>query len=141
MRLRHAVAIPNEAPISDLNTTPLIDVMLVLLIMFIVTIPITSHEVPLDLPQGTPPPTPTEPVRHQLLIDAAGRLTLDGAAISGGDLPARLRAIAAEPGTELLLSADGETPYERFDEVLAAVRVAGVTRLGMDNQRFQEAVR
>jgi biopolymer transport protein ExbD len=140
MRLRPATAVPNDALMSDLNTTPLIDVMLVLLIMFIITIPMSSHEVPLDLPQGTPPPVTTEPVRHQLQIDAAGRLAIDGSAVSGADLPARLRTIAAEPGSELLLSADGETPYERFDEVLAAVRIAGVTRLGMDNHRFREAM-
>jgi len=51
MRMRRAIAAPGDAPISELNTTPLIDVMLVLLIMFILTIPSTSHEVPLDLPQ------------------------------------------------------------------------------------------
>ena len=141
MRLRPAIAAPTDASISAVNMTPLIDVMLVLLIMFILTIPIASHKVPLDLPQGTPPPQASEPVRHLLQIDSGGRLTMDGAAVAGAQLPARLRAVAAETNSELLLSADGETPYERFDEVLAAVRVAGVTRLGMDNHRFREAVR
>ena len=141
MRLRPAFAATTEAPISSINTTPLIDVMLVLLIMFIITIPVASHEVPLDLPQPSPIQPPQEPVRHQLSIDPAGRMTLDGAAIAAADLPGRLRAVAAEPRSELLLSADAETPYERFDQVLAVVRASGVSRLGMDNHRFAGAVR
>ncbi len=139
MRMRHAVAAPSDSPMSELNTTPLIDVMLVLLIMFIITMPVSSHEVPLDLPQ--PGPRTSEPVVHRLQIDAAGGLTLDGAAVAGADLRRRLGALAAEPDSTLQLSADPETRYERFDQVLAVVRAAGVSRLGMDNGRFAGAVR
>jgi len=139
MRMRRAIAAPGDAPISELNTTPLIDVMLVLLIMFILTIPSTSHEVPLDLPQPTPVP-PAERTIYRLHIDAAGALSLDGAPLAAAGLPARLRSVAADPGAELHLIADGETAYERFDQVLAAVHRAGVTRLGMDNHRFAGAL-
>jgi biopolymer transport protein ExbD len=114
--------------------------MLVLLIMFIITIPITTHKVPLDLPQGIPPAS--EPLVHRLELDAAGRISLDGASITQAQLPARLAAIAAEPTSELHLRADGATPYGRFDEVLATVKRAGVTRLGMiGNERFVDAAR
>jgi len=116
--MKHRRQVPSFAsdvtgPIGELNTTPLIDVMLVLLIMFIVTIPMSSHEVPLDLPQGRPPSQPFEPVRHQLQIDAGGRLSLDGAPIAAAELPARLRAVAAEQDSELLLSADGPVLVDR----------------------------
>ncbi len=135
-----AYAGPTEAPMSELNTTPLIDVMLVLLIMFIVTVPIATHKVPLDLPQGEG--VPSDPVIHRLEIDAGGRVSLDGAPVRDTDLPARLAAVAAEPASELHLRTDGEAPYDRFDRVLAAIKRAGVERLGMiDNERFASAFR
>ena len=130
----------SEAPMSELNTTPLIDVMLVLLIMFIVTVPVATHKVPLDLPQGSA--AAPDPVVHRLDLDAVGAIRLDGVLVSDAELPARLRAIAAEPLSELQLRTDGETPYDRFDRVLAAIKRAGVDRLGMvDNERFVAALR
>ena len=131
---------PSEVPMSELNTTPLIDVMLVLLIMFIVTVPVATHKVPLDLPQGGS--VPPEPVVYRLDLDAAGVIRLDGVRVSEADLPARLGPIAAEPLSELQLRTDGETPYDRFDRVLAAIKRAGVGRLGMvGNERFVAALR
>ncbi|HEV2818649.1 MAG TPA: biopolymer transporter ExbD [Allosphingosinicella sp.] len=123
------------APIAAINTTPLIDMMLVILIMLIVAIPMTTHKVPLDLPPpvpGTPPPS------HRLAVDAAGALAWDGAPLAGAALPARLAALAADPARPaLLLDAADEARYERVDELLAAIRRAGVTRLGFVNtQRF-----
>jgi biopolymer transport protein ExbD len=124
-----------ELPMSELNTTPLIDVMLVLLIMFIVTVPIATHKVPIDLPQGTS--TPREPKIYRLELDSAGRISVNGAPVSDAALPGRLSAIAAEPLSELHLRTHGETPYDRFDRVLAEIKRAGVTQLGMiDNERF-----
>ena len=126
-------------PMMDINTTPLIDVMLVLLIMFIITIPITTHKVPLDLPGGVPPEQ-SEPIVHRLNLDQAGRISLDGVPLSERDLPQRLAAISAEPTSELHLRAESETPYNSFDRVLAAVKRAGVVRLGLvDNERFANA--
>jgi len=131
-----AFAVPNEAPMSELNTTPLIDVMRVLLIMFIITIPISTHSVPVDLPQGKTRPS-DKPIVHMLVLDQAGRISLDGAALSQAELPARLAAIQAGPVSDLLLRTHGEAPYERFDEVMAEVKRAGVTRLGMvGNEQF-----
>jgi len=119
-----------EQPISALNTTPLIDVMLVLLIMFIVTIPITSHKVPLDLPQQAPPAT-EEPLVRRLDLDASGGLSWDGARIGEGALPALLAQVGS---AELHFRTDGETRYEDFDRVLASVKRARIERLGADRQ-------
>jgi biopolymer transport protein ExbD len=132
-------AAPSEEPINYLNTTPLIDVMLVLLVMFIITIPVMNHKVPMDLPQG-PRPAEMKPVIHSLELDAAGLLRLDGAPIGRDALPARLAAIRDEPVSDLLLRADAETPFEHFDQVLAQVKRAGITRMGMvDNQKYAKS--
>jgi biopolymer transport protein ExbD len=133
-RLLFVAPAPAGRPISDLNTTPLIDVMLVLLIMFIMTVPIATHKVAVDLPQG---PGNNEPVVHRLSLDAAGRLGWNGAPIAEAELPARLAAVRAEPNSELHFRTEGQARYEDFDRVLAAVKRAGITRLGLvDNERF-----
>ena len=133
-RLVPSFAAPTEAPISDLNTTPLIDVMLVLLIMFILTVPLATHKVPLDLPVGTP--TPGEPAVHRLSLDEAGRLSWEGAPTSLERLPAQLSGMG--PDDELHLRAEPQTPYDAFDHTMAAVKRAGVVRLGLiDNDRFR----
>lgn len=135
-----AYGLVDEAPMSELNTTPLIDVMLVLLVMFIITIPITTHKVPVDLPSGGPA-TGETPVIHRLELDAAGRISLDGRAIERDALRPALERIAADPASDLLLRADGATPYEPFDQVMAIVKRAGITRLGMvDNAQFVAAL-
>ena len=79
MRRSHAFAAPAAEPIKELNTTPLIDVMLVLLIMFIVTIPISTHKVAIDLPSG--PPIILEPKTYTLDLDRNGGVHWDGALI------------------------------------------------------------
>lgn len=126
-------------PIAEINTTPLIDLMLVLLIMFIITVPTATHKVPVDLPTigGGVLPDP-----HRLDLDEAGRLYWDGAPLAATDLNARLAALAADPAEPPLhINAHSETRYERFDQVLAAVRGAGITRLGfVDTGRFAAAI-
>jgi biopolymer transport protein ExbD len=134
--MRRNFALPADpAPMSAINITPLIDVMLVLLIMLILTIPAVTHKVPVDLPSpagGAPAERPT----HRLAIDAGGRLSWDGATLADAALPARLRAATAE-GAVLHLETDAAARYERFDQVLATVRRAGIERLGfVGNERF-----
>ena len=128
-------------PIAAINTTPLIDMMLVLIIMFIVAIPLQTHKVPLDLPQPSPTPGPERPI-HRLAITADGRLLWNGTALDAAALRSRLAAHAADPaGPELHLEPDGDARYELVDHVLADIRRAGVTRLGfVDNQRFVPAI-
>ncbi|HEX8641873.1 MAG TPA: biopolymer transporter ExbD [Allosphingosinicella sp.] len=119
-----------------MNTTPLIDLMLVLLVMFIVSIPVATHKVPLDLPAGTP--TQREILVHRLDVDAAGNLFWNGRAIPDAALAARLAEVATDASEpELHIAADAETRYERVDEILAAIRRAGVPKLGfVGNERF-----
>jgi biopolymer transport protein ExbD len=129
-----------SAPMSEMNTTPLIDVMLVLLIMFIITIPVASHKVPLDLPHPTPTALPDRPF-HQLGIAADGNLSWNGAALPADQLQAHLIRLAADPNTpELRLDADSAARYERVDQILAQIRLAGVQRLGfVGNERYARA--
>jgi biopolymer transport protein ExbD len=140
-RRRLAYATVTEEPFSGINTTPLIDVLLVLLIMFIITIPVMTHSVKIDLPQGPPAVIPVEPEIHQLALDSAGRLTWDGAPIAEAALRARLAAFrAAAPDGILHFRAEADTRYEDFDRILADVKRAGIARLGfVGNDRFARA--
>jgi biopolymer transport protein ExbD len=138
-RRRIVFATATEQPFSTINTTPIIDVMLVLLIMFIITLPLMTHAVKIDLPrdgdfQG-------EPEIHQLHIDSASRLSWDGAPIAEAALPARLAAFRASARDGILhFRADPQTRYEDFDRVLADVKRAGIERLGfVGNERFARA--
>lgn len=128
-------------PIAAINTTPLIDMMLVLIIMFIIAIPLQTHKVPLDLPPPVPGPVEQRPT-HRLEIDAAGRTFWDGRLLALAQLRSRLAAHAADPADpDLHLRADGEARYERVDEVLADIQRAGISRLGfLDNHRFERAI-
>ncbi len=120
-------AAPDAQPISALNTTPLIDVMLVLLIMLIVTIPSLTHKVSVDLPQGDPLAHPALPSRLDIAAD--GSLSWDGARIRDAQLPALLKSTVGAD-TALLIKTDEAARYERFDTVLAVIKRAGVTKLG-----------
>ena len=143
-RMKDRFVVPPEAhaPIATINTTPLIDVMLVLLIMFIIVVPVASHKVPLDLPQPTPRMFPVPPPVHRLDILASGALRWDGRAVEGASLPARFRQLATDTARpELHLNPEAEANYGQVDIILAQIRRAGVTRLGfLDNQRFAGAL-
>lgn len=124
-------------PIGAINVTPFIDVLLVLLIMIILTVPMQSHKVPIDLPGDDTRPLTAEPLSHELDIDRQGGLLWDGGRISDAQLPGLLARVAADDRTELHLKTDPETRYERFDAVLATVKRANVTRLGfIGNERL-----
>lgn len=134
-RRHYFMPVQDDRPIAAINTTPLIDMMLVLLIMFIVAMPTRTHQVPLDLPPPRPAPPETRPV-HRLDIDASGRTLWDGRMVAAPELRARLAMLAADPADPALhLNADGAARYERVDQILADVHRAGVTRLGFVNNR------
>lgn len=140
---RKAFVLPSEPKlIADLNTTPLIDVLLVLLIMFIITVPVATHKVAVDLPTPGVTPTLPSPV-YRLSLDADGRAFWEGSQVGDAALAARLRGLAADPAEPVLhFAADGALPYARFDATLAEVKRAGVTRLGfVGNQDFVAALR
>ncbi|HEY1604063.1 MAG TPA: biopolymer transporter ExbD [Allosphingosinicella sp.] len=119
-------------PMMDINTTPLIDVMLVLLIMFIITIPIQTHAVKLDLPQNTnSAPPPIEPVKNKVVITAAGQVLWNGAPIDLLTLRQYLDLTQQmNPIPELHLQPEATARYELVDEVLAVTKRAHVEKMG-----------
>lgn len=139
-RRRIAYADVAEQPFSAINTTPIIDVMLVLLIMFIITLPLMTHGVKIDLPGPNVTGRET-PETHQLAIDSESRLSWNGVPISEAELPARLAAFRRAPQESALhFRAEAETRYEDFDRILANVKRAGVRHLGfVGNERFRQA--
>ena len=133
-----ALAAGPEAPIHDLNTTPLIDVMLVLLIMFIITIPIQTHSVDVDLPTiGPPPPTPRAD-RNKVAIDPNGTILWNGSPVTMAQLSAVLGETSRmRPTPELHLEPHAEARYQKVDEVLAVIKRANVPSMGfVGNERY-----
>jgi biopolymer transport protein ExbD len=123
----------------EMNTTPLIDVMLVLLIMLIITIPIQTHAVKLDLPAGNPPPPPTPPVVVTIDVDFDGTILWDGTPITGeDDLTGRLKAAAAMPDQpEVHLRPNKLATYATVAHVMADSQRLGITKLGLvGNEQF-----
>ena len=120
-------------PMMDINTTPLIDVMLVLLIMFIITIPIQSHAVKLDLPQDQPnqQPPPIDPVKNKIVITPQNEVLWNGTPIDLTRLRQYLDVTQTmNPIPELHLQPDPNSRYELVDEVLAVTKRARVEKMG-----------
>ena len=120
-------------PMMDINTTPLIDVMLVLLIMFIITIPIQTHAVKLDLPQdtGDNTPPPIDPVKNKVVITTPGQVLWNGAPVNLVQLRQYLDATQQmNPVPELHLQPEPTARYELVDEVLAVTKRAQVEKMG-----------
>jgi biopolymer transport protein ExbD len=115
-------------PMAEINTTPMVDVMLVLLIIFIITIPVMHQAVPIDLPQVSSRKVEDKPLVIQLALDAEGRYYLDGTPAHRADLASHFAASAAR-NPELHLRADRGTRYERVAEILAVAQKAGINRI------------
>ena len=123
----------------EVNMTPLIDVMLVLIIMLIITIPIQNHAIKLDNPVGNPPPPTTLTVVVNVDIDATGMVLWNGTAItSRSDLDSKLHVIAAEANQdEVHLRPNRNAEYKTVATVLAAAQRLGVTKIGIvGNEQF-----
>jgi biopolymer transport protein ExbD len=121
----------------DINTTPLIDVMLVLLIMLIITIPVQLHAVNLNLPDDSQPPPPDKPpVAVRIDIEANGTIHWNGETVPGEQvLESRLVQAAAQPEQpELHLYPDRQSPYKYVAKVLAAGQRNGLTKIGIAGQ-------
>jgi biopolymer transport protein ExbD len=126
-------------PMMEMNTTPLIDVMLVLLIMFIITIPVQTHAVKVDLPQNShQPPPPVLPDKNTLSIDPAGIVAWNGTPVSDVVLRQYLDQTAAmTPEPELHFQPDANARYEVVDRVLAVVKRSSITKLGfIGNEQY-----
>ena len=120
-----------QRPMSDINVTPLVDVMLVLVVIFIVTAPLMASALRLDLPRTDAGKAVEVPKSVSVAIDADGRLFVDGQPLSEADLPARLSAVAAAGrDTEIQLRADRAVPYGRVVELMGIASKAGLGRIG-----------
>ncbi|MDD5249275.1 MAG: biopolymer transporter ExbD [Rhodocyclaceae bacterium] len=118
----------SQQPMADINTTPLVDVMLVLLVIFIITAPLFHQAVPIDLPKVDATRLEDKPQVIQLALDGAGLVYWNGELIHREALPARLEA-ARSRNPELHLRADRATRYERVAEVMAAAQKAGIVKI------------
>ncbi|MBB5207682.1 ExbD/TolR family protein [Chiayiivirga flava] len=124
----------NSTPMGDINVTPLVDVMLVLLIIFMLNAPLTSYPVPVDLPQPTknpvdPPPDPPLPIR--LRIDASGQLFWDNSPLPKSALkPSLLVEATRDPQPTLELETSPDAQYHTLAEVLATAKNAGMIKIG-----------
>ena len=122
---------PGSMPMSEINMTPLIDVMLVLLVIFIITAPLMTSSLKLDLPKAEGGAASNAPAFLALGIDAEGRLFLGDEAAEKSQLLQRARdAAQRDPATEVQLRADSRVPYGRVAEVIGWLQEAGLTRIG-----------
>ena len=118
-------------PLAEINMIPLIDVMLVLLVIFMITAPLLTHNVKIDLPRAASQPSTEEPDHIALSIDGKGQLFWNNEVIDRTGLRERLAMVAQrQPQPELHLRADKATAYQTIAEVLADSANAGVTRIG-----------
>ena len=118
-------------PMAEINMIPLIDVMLVLLIIFIVTAPLLTHSIRINLPKASTQVNIEKPETVTLSIDATGNLFWDNAQIDDAKLAANLAAAAhRNPQPELHLRAEKTTQYQRLAEVMSAAQNAGVAKIG-----------
>jgi biopolymer transport protein ExbD len=129
-------------PMLDINTTPLIDVMLVLLIMLIITIPIQTHAVKLDLPvdQQDQPKPPVDPVKNKVIISKSGHVYWNDEPVNLVRLRQYLNITTTmNPVPELHLQPEPDARYELVDEVLAVTKRANITKMGfVGNEAYSE---
>ncbi|BEV07137.1 ExbD/TolR family protein [Methylophilus glucosoxydans] len=122
-------------PMSEINTTPLVDVMLVLLVIFIITAPLLTHAVKIDLPQATSQPLEEKPEVIDLAVDADGKLFWNDSEIQAPELAAKLQEEAGrQQQSELQIRADKNTRYQVLAEVLAKAQTAGMKKIGFVSQ-------
>jgi len=121
---------PDEV-MNEINMTPLVDVMLVLLIIFIITVPVMKHAVNIDLPRASSEPERPKPQNVLFSVTADGSYYWNEQKIDDGELPGRLAAEAAkEPQPELHIRGDKAVRYERVAKAMSAAREAGVRKIG-----------
>jgi len=121
----------NDEVMSEINMTPLVDVMLVLLIIFIITVPVLTHSVNVDLPRANNQPTALTPQTVQLAVTASGEVFWNESKVDAAELRSKLMAAAAlSPQPEIHLRGDKAVPYEHVVKTMAAVQQAGMLKLG-----------
>ena len=121
----------NDEVMSEINMTPLVDIMLVLLIIFIITVPVIQHAVKVELPRASSTRDRTPPENLQLSIDAQGRLFLGKQAVAADALQERLHEQAVrEPQPPLYIRGDKQVPYEHVAQAMSAAQRAGLRQIG-----------
>jgi len=131
----------HQMPTAEINMTPLVDVMLVLLIIFIITAPLMTHSVPVDLPRAASTPTPEKPMTLQVSINAENQIFVGAEAVDRSILETRFReAVAKDANVEMHLKADRSTRYESVAETMSAARRAGLSKIGFVTQPGSEAL-
>lgn len=121
----------SNAPMSEINTTPLVDVMLVLLIIFMVTAPLITNTVNVNLPNSKSVASPEKPNVINLSINDQGKLFWNGKQINEQDLPQLLQSeVAKKKDTELRLQADRDTRYQKITDIMTEANKAGISKLG-----------
>jgi biopolymer transport protein ExbD len=129
--LQDATSDGDTEVMNEINMTPLVDVMLVLLIIFIITVPVMKHAVNVELPSATSQPQNTKPETLQLSVDAQGGYFLNQTAVAAGTLPAVLQAEAGkEPQPELHIRGDKAVRYEFVAQAMASAQQAGLRKIG-----------
>lgn len=129
-------------PMSEINVTPMVDVMLVLLVIFIITAPLFTHAIKLDLPQAQSAPAPEKAETISLSIDSRGTIFWNNNAIEPTELADRLKATAQKkPLPELQLRADREARYETIAVVMSAAQSSGLTKIGFVTDPKEAAAR
>jgi biopolymer transport protein ExbD len=120
-----------DALMNEINMTPLVDVMLVLLIIFLVTIPAMQHAVKIDLPHASSQPEEVKPTHIDVAVQADGAILWDEHPVSDDGLRERIaEAAQATPQPDLHLRADRKVPYQRVADVLSAAQAGGLKRIG-----------
>ena len=130
-------------PMMEMNTTPLIDVMLVLLIMFIITIPVATHSVDIDLPvpdTSNPPPDAIDPVQNKIVLTPNNEILWNGTAINENQLVTYLNETKnMEPEPELQFEPEPQASYQLSAQVLNVIKGTGVTKFGfVGNEKYRE---
>jgi biopolymer transport protein ExbD len=121
----------DEAVMSEINTTPLVDVMLVLLIIFLITIPVITQTVPVQLPDAKNVPTETKPENISISVDANGKIYWNLMPVDNNELLERFKAIATrQPQPEVHVRGDKSTRYEYVGRVILTAQRAGVQKVG-----------
>jgi biopolymer transport protein ExbD len=129
-----------SAPMSEINMVPLIDVMLVLLVIFIVTAPLLTHAVKLDLPKASAQPNVLKPEKIELAIDASGTLYWNGETVTRAEAANRFALEGAkQPQPELHLRADQSVAYRHVAQTLADASRAGLSRIGFVSEPEEHA--
>jgi biopolymer transport protein TolR len=127
-------------PMSDINMTPLIDVMLVLLVIFIITAPLLASSIRLDLPQTPAASASNATASLMLTVDRSGQAFLNDKPVSAADLATELASASAiDPDTELQLRADAAVPYGRVVEIMGIAQKAGLGRIGFVAEQADKA--